>query len=151
MWGKTGFGLAVLVLVAVSSASGQSINFRELQPRRVMLVEAIVNGQRAHLIVDTGADQTVVSPELAGLNEVDMLTAKFSSRGPGLTADAIIREADLKLTSNRRFRIPVMIMRLENVSKVYGVKVDGLIGQDVLSRYGRVSIDYDHKTIQLGE
>ena len=147
MWGKLAFVLAVLV----SSASAQSISFRELQPRRVMMVEAIVNGQPANLIVDTGADQTIVSPELAGLNQVDLMTARFSSRGPGLGADAIIQDADLKLTSNRRFRIPVMIMRLENVSKLYGVKVDGLIGQDVLSRYGRVAIDYNHKKIELGE
>jgi hypothetical protein len=69
----------------------------------------------------------------------------------GLRADAIVQEADLKLTSSRRFRIPVMVMRLEDVSKLYGVKVDGLVGQDVLSRYGKISIDYQSKTIELGE
>ncbi len=147
MWGK----LVVVLAVMVSAASAQSINFRELQPRRVMMVEAVVNGQRANFIVDTGADQTVVSPELAGMNQVDLANAKFSSRGPGLSADAIIQDADVKLTSSRRFRLPVMVMRLENVSKVYGVKVDGLIGQDVLSRYGRVAIDYQNKKIELGE
>lgn len=147
MWGK----LAVMLAVLVSAASAQSISYRELQPRRVMMVEAVVNGQHANLIVDTGADQTVVSPELAGFNQVDLMTARFSSRGPGLGSDAIVQEADLKITSNRRFRIPVMIMRLENVSKVYGVKVDGLIGQDILSRYGRVAIDYQNKRIELGE
>lgn len=147
MWGK----LAVMLAVLVTAASAQSISFRELQPRRVMMVDAIVNGQPAHLIIDTGADQTVVSPELAGLNQVDLMTARFSSRGPGLGADAIVQEADLKITSDRRFHIPVMIMRLENVSKLYGVKVDGLIGQDVLSRYGRVAIDYQNKKIELGE
>lgn len=139
-----------MLAVLVTAASAQSISFRELQPRRVMMVDAIVNGQPAHLIVDTGADQTVVSPELAGLNQVDLMTARFSSRGPGLGADAIVQEADLKITSDRRFHIPVMIMRLENVSKLYGVKVDGLIGQDVLSRYGRVAIDYQNKKIELG-
>jgi len=147
MWGK----LVVVLAVLVSSASAQSISFRELQPRRVMMVEAVVNGQRANLIVDTGADQTVVSPELAGFNQVDLMKAQFSSRGPGLSADAIIQDADLKLTANRRFRMPVMVMRLENVSKLYGVKIDGLIGQDVLSRYGRVAIDYQNKRIELGE
>ncbi len=147
MWGK----LVVVLAVLASAASAQSISFRELQPRRVMMVEAVVNGQHANLIVDTGADQTVVSPELAGLNQVDLMTAKFSSRGVGLASDAIIQDADLKLTSNRRFRLPVMVMRLENVSKLYGVKVDGLIGQDVLSRYGRVAIDYQNKKIELGE
>jgi predicted aspartyl protease len=147
MWGKTIFVLAVLV----SSASAQSIGFREPQLRRVMMVEAVVNGKPANLIVDTGADQTVVSPELAGLNQVDLMTATFSSRGAGLRADAIVREADLKLTSSRRFRIPVMVMRLEDVSKLYGVKVDGLVGQDVLSRYGKIAIDYENKRIELGQ
>jgi predicted aspartyl protease len=147
MWGK----LVLVLAVLVSAASAQSISYHELQPRRAMMVEVIVNGQHANFIVDTGADQTVVSPELAGLNQADLLTAKFSSRAPGLGADAIIQDADLKLTSNRRFRLPVMVMRLENVSKLYGVKVDGLIGQDVLSRYGRVAIDYQNKRIELGE
>ena len=147
MWGK----LVVVLAVLVSAASAQSISFRELQPRRVMMVEAVVNGQRANLIVDTGADQTVVSPELAGLNQVDLMTAKFSSRGVGLAADAIVQDADLKLTANRRFRMPVMVMRLENVSQLYGVKIDGLIGQDVLSRCGRVAIDYQNKRIELGQ
>ncbi|HWR16462.1 MAG TPA: retropepsin-like aspartic protease [Terriglobales bacterium] len=147
MWGKLGIVLALLV----SAAAAQSISYRELQPRRVMIVEAVVNGRTANLIVDTGADQTVVSPELAGLNQVDLVTARFSSNGPGLRAEAIVREADLKLTSDRGFRIPVMVMRLESVSKIYGVKVDGLIGQDLLSRYGRVSIDYNNKKIELGE
>jgi predicted aspartyl protease len=147
MWGKTMFLLAVLVL----SATAQSIGFREPQLRRVMMVEAVVNGKPANLIVDTGADQTVVSPELAGLNQVDLVTAAFSSRGAGLRADAIVQEADLKLTSSKSFRIPVMVMRLENVSKLYGVKVDGLIGQDVLSRYGKIAIDYQNKRIDLGE
>jgi hypothetical protein len=147
MWGKTLFVLVVLV----SAASAQSISFREPQLRRVMMVEAIVNGKHANLIVDTGADQSIVSPELAGLNQADLMTASFSSRGPGLRADAIVQEADLKLTSGRYFRLPVMVMRLESVSKLYGVKVDGLIGQDVLSRCGRVSIDYQNKRIELGE
>jgi hypothetical protein len=147
MWGKTIFLLAVLG----SSASAQSIGFREPQLRRVMMVEAVVNGKPANLIVDTGADQTVVTPELAGLNQVDLMTATFSSRGAGLRANAIVLEADLKLTSSRRFRIPVMVMRLEDVSKLYRVKIDGIVGQDVLSRYGKIAIDYENKRIELGE
>ena len=147
MWGKMVFALAVLA----GAASAQSLSFRELQPRRVMLVEATVNGRHANLIVDTGADQTVVSPELAGLSQVDLVTAKFASRGPGLSSEAVEQDADLKLTSDRRFRLPVLVMRLENVSRIYGIKVDGLIGQDVLSRYGTVAIDYRNKQIRLGD
>lgn len=140
-----------MILALAATMAAQEIGFREANSRRVMLVEAVVNGRQASLIVDTGAENTVVSPELAGVHETELMKAKFAAGGPGFGGEAIVEEADVKLTPDRRIRLSVWVMRMENVSKVYGVKVDGLIGQDLLSRYGTVAIDYRNKKIRLGE
>jgi hypothetical protein len=146
MWGRL-----VVLLALMGSAGAQEVNFREIHSRRVMMVEGSVNGRRANLIVDTGAESTVVSPEMAGLNEVELMKARFSSQGPGLRGEAVMDEAEVRLTSDRRVRLNVVVMRMENVSKEYGVKVDGLIGQDLLSLYGTVAIDYKNKKIRFGD
>ncbi len=146
MWGRI-----ALALTLVGSVAAQEIGFREANARRVMMVEAVVNGRPANLIVDTGAENTVVSPELAGMHETDLAKARFRSGAPGFGGEAMVDEAEVKLTSDRRIRLTVWVMRMENVSKTYGVKVDGLVGQDLLSRYGTVAIDYRNKKIRLGE
>jgi predicted aspartyl protease len=136
-----------LLLASTAASIAQDLPYKEV--RRAMLVEAEVNGRRAKLIVDTGADHTVLSSEMVGMNDADLAAGRFAAGGPGFHGDAVVREAEVKLSS-RRFIIRASVMKLETVSRVYGVKIDGLLGQDILSRCGRVSIDYRNKMIELG-
>jgi predicted aspartyl protease len=140
--------LLVIVLVLAPWCSSQDLPYKEV--RRAMVVEVEVNGRRANLLVDTGADHTVLSPEIVGLSDLDLTLGKFSSNAPGFGGEALVRIAEVKLTTEQKFRINASVMKLETVSQRYGVKIDGLLGQDILSRCGRVSIDYRTKTIQLG-
>jgi hypothetical protein len=42
-------------------------------------------------------------------------------------------------------------MRLEEVSRALGGKVDGLLGQDLLREFGQVTIDFRRRVVRLGE
>jgi predicted aspartyl protease len=140
--------LFTTILILTCWCCAQDLPYKEV--RRAMLVEVEVNGHRANLLVDTGADHTVLSPEIVGLSDLDLTLGKFSSNAPGLGGEAVVRAVEVKLTSEQKFRVNASVMKLEMVSQRYGVKIDGLLGQDILSRCGRVSIDYRTKTIQLG-
>jgi predicted aspartyl protease len=142
-------------LNATPGASGFAIGFTVSPKRRLITVEARINGQGPFtLAVDTGAGATLISREAAE-------RAGVTSRGDGVTmkggggADAtpatrgsssILTLGGVTYESVR----PVIVDFLPRISEAAGAQLDGVVGADVLSR-GRLTIDFPRSMLWLDD
>jgi hypothetical protein len=124
----------------------------DLEPRfGAMFVQVQVNGRTATFLVDTGAASTYVQADLAGINPRLLQTSRFKPNG-GFEAYTVRKVADVSLGHGRwRRSMQVGACDLAELSSRYGRRVDGILGQDVLRRFRRVTIDFGAKTLLLAE
>jgi gag-polyprotein putative aspartyl protease len=113
-----------------------------------ILVNARINGQEATLLVDTGAASTFVSAKLAGI-EHELRRSRFRADA-GLEVSGVWHRAKLSLGGWSE-SLEVKVIDFAPVSQRFGRRIDGILGQDVLRRFGRVTIDYRAKTLELSE
>jgi predicted aspartyl protease len=142
--------LLALALAAPAAAEKDlEVPFEINRGREAILLRAELNGEPAVLILDTGASRTVVSPERAGLSALDLQKARFSANGPGMAAEAMWGRTTLRLGGKVWSDRPVVVMNMAEVSRMYGRKVDGLLGQDLLRECRRVSIDFKEQRLLI--
>lgn len=114
-----------------------------------MIVATVVNGKPRRFIVDTGAETTIISKETVNMNLVELRKARFAQSGPGMLGEAIVMRVDLKLGANIWPQAPVMVMDLHYIQDRYGKDIDGLLGQDVLSQFSSVTVDFKNRQLLL--
>jgi hypothetical protein len=147
---KHGFLLLAIALAVPATAGKElAVPFEINRGRVAILVRAELNGEPSVLILDTGASHTVVSPERAGLSAIDLAAARFSRQGPGMNAEAVWSRTTLRLGGKVWSDRPVVVMNMAEVSRVYGRKVDGLLGHDLLGECRKVSIDFEARRLLL--
>lgn len=119
--------------------------------RKAILVEVRVSGKAHTFLLDTGAARTVVSPDVLGrVAEFDLKLSRFRSRGPGFSGEATWERVDsLRLGQQVWHDLPVVVMNLKEISQVYGRQIDGLLGQDLLSEFRSVTIDFAEKKVRF--
>lgn len=124
----------------------------DLEPRfGAIFVQVEVNGRAATFLVDTGAASTYVQADFAGINPRLLQTSRFKASG-GFEAFTVRKIADVSLASGLwREAIQVGACDLAELTARYGRRVDGILGQDVLRRFRRVTIDFGAKTLLLAE
>lgn len=66
----------------------------------VVLLDAVVNGKRAALPLDTGADFTLISPEASGLSALKLRTLT-ATKTTGANGEYVKARADLRLQASR--------------------------------------------------
>jgi predicted aspartyl protease len=114
-----------------------------------ILVRGLVDGKPVLLILDTGASSTILARELVRLAPGALASSRFSAEGPGLNANGRYTEATLELGDRRWRNRTVVGMKMDEVSKAYGRRIDGLLGQDVLREFDRITIDFRTKRLLL--
>jgi predicted aspartyl protease len=115
------------------------------------VAEVSVGGKTRHFLVDTGAGLTVLSPDTAGWSpvEVKMVNSKRLAVGiDGSTHPMGSTTVELEL-GQTMIVTPVAVADLSTLSKALNLKLDGILGQDVLSQFSRVTIDYKNKHLIL--
>jgi hypothetical protein len=140
-----------LVHLALGSAAGAEdleIPFEVAGAEPVILVRATANGKPALLILDTGSSRTILRPELADALSSGLPGSGFSDGGPGLRANGRWTRATIRL-GGKSWRRMVVAMNFDEVSRAYGMRVDGLLGGDLLREFDRVTIDFRSATILL--
>jgi hypothetical protein len=140
---------SALALAWPASAGEIEIPFERIRQPNAILVHAIANEKPVLLILDTGAGTTVLSLEVLGRTTHGLKPSQFAPRGAGMSGEARLVAADLQLGSRAWRGRPVVAMNLEEVSRVYGRKIDGILGQDILSEFERVSIDFRTRKLTL--
>jgi hypothetical protein len=113
-----------------------------------ILVTVKVNGKDATLLVDTGAASTFVSAKLAGV-EHELQRSRFRADA-GMDVSGVWTRARLSL-AGWQTTIDVKAIDCAPISQRFKRRIDGILGQDVLRSFGRVTIDFKAKTLELVE
>jgi hypothetical protein len=142
---------AVMLWAGIALARGAvardfEVPFEIGRTESVILVRAMVEGKAAVLILDTGSSQTILRSQLVDPNAPPPVRSLFSDRGPGLWAQGRSSRATLRL-GEKTWRRSVVLMNFDEVSRAYGMQVDGLLGQDLLREFDRVTIDFRARRI----
>lgn len=115
----------------------------------VILLEAKVNGRTAVLLLDTGAQDSMMD---SGSVRFDPRLGKLRSTGvAGAAGTCVVLEVDLVLEHRRWLNRKVCVLDLSDASRHFGTHIDGLIGQDVLREFSSVRIDYRNHVVELSE
>jgi hypothetical protein len=112
-----------------------------------ILVDARIDGTPVRLLVDTGANKTILNAK--SFCKVEMNVTKPVNRGAGIVGNALRLRVDLEIAHQILFSQQVSVMDLEELSRRFGVQFDGLLGQDILNQFRSVRIDYKSHVIEL--
>jgi Aspartyl protease len=119
----------------------------------VILIDAKVNDKPAVLLLDTGAGLTVLSPDAAGWSPADLKNAYTNRSAVGIDGEAhSMGNATATLELGRAITVtPVAVADLHTFAKTLNIKLDGILGQDVLREFSAVRIDYKSQRVTLEE
>ncbi len=112
-----------------------------------ILVEAKIDGTPVTLLVDTGANRTILNAK--SFSRAEMHVTKPVNRGAGIVGNALRLRVDLEIAHQFMFSQRVSVMDLEELSRRFGIQFDGLLGQDILNQFHSVRIDYKKHVIEL--
>ena len=107
----------------------------------MILLDAEVNGKPAVLLLDTGANSSIVDVHSAGFDGLKLDALRSTGRA-GAEGTCAIWEARLSLEHRSWLNRRMCVMDLSDVSRRMGVRIDGFVGQDILREFSAVRIDY---------
>jgi hypothetical protein len=95
--GALPFLLVLLLLAGISRSQEQPRTFRVSfhTVQGMVLLDAIVGGKPVSLLLDTGANNTILSPNAAGVDAVQLRALQATRAGTGAEGDYMTREVDL--------------------------------------------------------
>ncbi len=99
-------------------------------------------------LLDTGASSSVLDPEIARRLHLQRLPASIAVLGGSVPAERSVAPS-LNLGPTQRNNVPVLLEDLSFLQKALPVRVDGIIGLDVLGQSAFV-IDYPARKIHFG-
>jgi len=114
----------------------------------LILLDGQLNGKPAVLLLDTGANNSVVDYRAAGFDGLK-LDALRSTGSAGAEGACRVREVKLSPEHRPLLGRRVCVMDLGDVSRRMGTRIDGFVGQDLLTEFATLRIDYRAKTITL--
>jgi len=142
----------VWLFVALIILSGARIKPADAQSHNVdgtFLVEARINGDSAVLLIDTGAERSLLDREFAqrlGLRPVEVVNIQ---RPDSEGRTEVVLVTDLDIQSVHSSSVKMTTDDLAASSGALGVHIDGVVGNDVLRKF-RVTLDYSAGSVTFG-
>jgi predicted aspartyl protease len=145
--------ILVLFLMAISapSLSAQTVCIPFTRAGANILIDVTVGGKTRHFLLDTGAGLTVLAPDTVGWSPVDVRKAVSSRSAVGIdgaTRSMGSTTATIEL-GKTLIVMPVGVANLRPLSKVLNARLDGILGQDVLSHFSLTTIDNKNQYLIL--
>ena len=114
----------------------------------LVLVKVEVNGRPAVLIVDTAANRTIISSDLADMGPRGLNNLVSTKKGSGFTGTGTFARVTLTLAHITWRDHQIVVMDMTDFSKSFGQKIDGLLGMDFFSEFELVVVDQkNHRLI----
>ncbi|HYX00405.1 MAG TPA: retroviral-like aspartic protease family protein [Candidatus Elarobacter sp.] len=145
---KRGLILVFLLLAPLQALAQRrivTVPFRSVDS--FILVDAKIDGTPVRLLVDTGANKTILNAK--SFCKTEMNVTRPVNRGAGIVGNALRLRVDLEIAHEFMFSQRVSVMNLEELSRRFGIQFDGLLGQDILNQFRSVRIDYKRSVIEL--
>jgi predicted aspartyl protease len=142
----------VLLLLTLTLLSAIIIKTSYAQSRNIdgtFLVDARMNGSPAVLLLDTGAEHSILDREFAkrlGLRPVAYadLQRPYSSENT-----EVILVPDLDIQSVHCSGLRMMTDDLAATARALGVRIDGVVGNDVMRKF-TITLDYSAGSVTFG-
>jgi predicted aspartyl protease len=147
-------------LLMLSSPSDETSQARSMQTdvplrlakpgRPILLVNVLINSQETYpFILDTGASQTIVSPELAQRMGIGGTSADSIIGVGGAIQSAVGLLMSLSIGEATLSNVPVIVADIfSSLSQAVGTKFDGVLGFNFLSKF-KIEIDYPNGRLRL--
>jgi hypothetical protein len=113
----------------------------------MLLIDAKVNGDPVILLLDTGANSTILDVKAYG--KTLTLPSRPDTRQVGIVGNAVRVRVDLEIARRFLFSQPVAVMNLGDLPQRLGAPFDGLLGQDILRQFHSIRINYRTHVIEL--
>lgn len=145
--GFTGWGEAA---VGGAHAAQATIPLRVIKARdgeTLAFTVVVIHGHRFPFLIDTGSSKTLVDDALAKQLHLKTVGRPIKVTGVGCSEGA--RKVRLKNWSVGGQPLPNIVATSSVIAGANG-HAFGLLGSDVLSKFGTISIDYAHAVLTLG-
>ena len=120
---------------SASASGGTTIEFR---PGERILVEATINGAAdAVLLLDTGADRTLIAPHVLEAAGVSLASGATAGRVQGVAGSASVQGVQVSSVEVGEARYGPLLVIAHDMEQA---GVDGLLGRDFLEQF-KVTID----------
>jgi predicted aspartyl protease len=119
-------------------------------PGASQFVRLRIEGRPYLFLVDTGAGRTVVDTSVARALHLRLVGAQRASPTLGCrAATRAVRILDWEIAGRR---LPALTVASQTLSelKIEGIGLGGLLGEDVLSRFGTVTLRFADRRVVLG-
>ena len=141
---------------APSKSAGISLSLRrsaipiERDPVfRVILVNILVNGKPAVMILDTASNTTMLSLEASGLDPANLHPAFPPKLGAGFEGRRSWGLATLAIGARTWKDHRVLVADLKSISNTMHRRIDGILGEDILGKSEYIEIDLEHNRLIL--
>ena len=114
----------------------------------LMVVTVKVNNKPVSMVVDTGAVSTFVSAEAAGVSNPQLGDLRKNKNSVVISGKAAVRNVTLEV-GNSLFNQYVTVLSLKELSDRLGVRCGGILGEDFLTNFRWVTVDYKVHQIEL--
>ena len=115
----------------------------------LMLIKVEVNEKPAVMVLDTGSNETIVSPRLVPVKQLSSKDAVAMAKGSGYSGTGVVATALLRLGPLGPKNRQILVVDLSDVSKGLGRNIDGILGMSVLKEFEIVSVDLRHHKLVL--
>ena len=140
-WGDASPGRAhatsTIPLVILKAKDGETL----------ALARVIVHGRAFPFLIDTGSSKTLVDTALARKLHLKTVGRPINVTGVGCSETA--RKVRLSRWSIGGQALPSIVATSSKIAGANG-KAFGLLGSDVLSKFGAIGLDYSHGQLTLG-
>lgn len=149
------FTVAVALTVALArgayphAPSPVEIPFEFSKEFGLILINVEVNGKPAVMVLDTGSNETIVSPRLVVVKQLSSTDAVAMAKGSGYSGAGVIATAFLRIGASNPKNCQILVVDLGDLSKTLGQEVDGVLGMSVLEGFETVSVDFGHHKVVL--
>jgi predicted aspartyl protease len=115
----------------------------------MILVDGKVNGKAATFLLDTGSNNTIVSPRAAGVDAGTLRALQPTTTGVGSEGDTVGARVSVALEPWCGGNRSVLVMNLDDANKRMGTHIDAFLGQDILQKFKSWRIDYKARVIDI--